>query len=167
LWLVSGFVFIALCVSLSLSHTHPCVPDSVITEAAGTYDAIVCPGGLPGAHHLAASAPLIALLKAQKAAGEGIYAAICASPAVVFAAHGLLGEGDAAMRATCYPAAKFRGALPHSDVTAADPRVVVDGKCVTSQGPGTSLEFGVALVECLLGSEASKKVEDALLIRRE
>ena len=59
-----------------------------------TFDAIVLPGGLPGAvcfqrffklkEHLRDSKTLTKLLEKQKEEGR-IYAAICASPAVVFA----------------------------------------------------------------------------------
>ena len=50
---------------------------------------------------------LIELLKAQKGASK-FYAAICASPAVVFAPHGLL---DGVDKAVCYPLEQFVSAL--------------------------------------------------------
>ena len=57
------------------------VADKAIDDCTGDkYDAIVLPGGMPGAEHLRDSAPLTAMLKEQKASGSGIYAAICASP---------------------------------------------------------------------------------------
>lgn len=55
-------------------------------------------GGMPGSERLRDSAPLAALLQAQKESGK-LYAAICAAPAVVFESQGLL-DGPA----TSHPA---------------------------------------------------------------
>lgn len=120
--------------------------------AAAPYDAIALPGGMPGAEHLRDSAPLTALLKAQRAAGR-VIGAVCASPAVVLVAHGLLTAADAA---TCHP--NFTSRLPNP--TAAARRVVVDagGTLVTSRGPGTSLEFALQLVATLDGAAAAAEV---------
>ncbi|MBN1510272.1 MAG: DJ-1/PfpI family protein [Sedimentisphaerales bacterium] len=132
------------------------VADAPIADCANTtYDCIALPGGMPGAEHLRDSAPLIAKLKEQKASGR-LYAAICASPAVVLQDHGLL-EG---VKATCFPS--LRDKLHPSDVL--DERVVVDGHCVTSQGPGTAIEFALKLVELLFGPDKAKEVAQALLV---
>jgi len=40
--------------------------------------------------------------------------------------------------------------------------VVVDGRVVTSRGPGTAIPFGLALIELLAGSEARRSVKDRL-----
>ena len=37
-------------------------------------------------------------------------------------------------------------------------RVQIDGKCVTSRGPGTAMEYSVILVEQLYGKEKAKEV---------
>jgi 4-methyl-5(b-hydroxyethyl)-thiazole monophosphate biosynthesis len=131
--------------------------DKTIDECVDeTWDAIVLPGGMPGAEHLRDSAPLADMLKKQKAGGSGIYAAICASPAVVFTAHDLL----PASGATCYPAPAFKEKVPGRS----DARVVVDGKCVTSQGPGTAIEFGLKLAELLVSKEKADEVAKAMLM---
>jgi 4-methyl-5(b-hydroxyethyl)-thiazole monophosphate biosynthesis len=132
------------------------VADTLIAECAGrTYDCIALPGGMPGAEHLRDSAPLIALLKGQRDAGR-LYAAICASPAVVLHHHGLL-EG---VKATCYPA--MQGQLDPSRVWR--DRVVVDGRCVTSQGPATAIEFALKLVELLVSPDKAREVAQAMLV---
>jgi len=132
------------------------VADAVITDCMDqTYDCIALPGGMPGAEHLRDSAPLITLLKKQKQAGR-LYAAICASPAVALMPHGLL-DG---VRATCYPS--LQGQLDAAN--ASDDRVVVDGNCVTSQGPGTAIEFALKLVELLFGPRKAKEVGDPMLV---
>lgn len=132
------------------------VADALIADCASqTYDGIALPGGMPGAEHLRDSAPLIAKLKEQKSAAR-LYAAICASPAVVLQYHGLL-EG---VKATCYPS--FLDRLDAGNVI--DDRVVVDGSCVTSQGPGTAIPFALKLVELLVSPDKSKEVAQAMLV---
>ena len=129
--------------------------DCLITDCTRqTYDLIVLPGGLPGAEFLRDSKELAEMLKKQKEAGR-FYAAICASPAVVFEYHGLLAD----KKATCYPAMAEK--LKNKQAT--NQRVVVDGNCITSQGPGTALEFSLKLVELLFGSEKSWELAKAML----
>ncbi len=115
-----------------------------------TFDLIALPGGMPGAEHLRDCHELIDMLRVQAAAGRW-YAAICAAPAVTLQQHDLL-KGK---RATCYPA--FMEQLDAA--TRVTERVVVDGNCVTSQGPGTALEFALTLVEVLFGQD--KRLETA------
>ena len=42
-------------------------------------------------------------------------------------------------------------------------RTVVDGKCVTSQGPATAMEFALKLVELVVSPEKSAEISKALL----
>ncbi len=106
------------------------------------YDLVVLPGGMPGAEHLRDSAVLLEILKRQRDT-ERWYGAICASPAVVLEPHGLL-QGR---QATCHPA--FVDRLTNRERV--ESRVVTDGPCLTSRGPGTAVEFALALVEKLYG----------------
>lgn len=129
------------------------VADAVISDCVGTvYDLIVLPGGMPGAEHLRDSGELTKMLKDQAASGR-LYGAICASPAVVLKPHGLLGN----KKATCYPSL-----LSELD-NAQQEKVVVDGNCITSQGPATALEFSLKLVELLLGKQKANEVAQAML----
>ena len=43
--------------------------------------------------------------------------------------------------------------------------MVVDGNLITSQGPGTALEFAGGIIASLLGDTVSKKVLDTMLVR--
>ena len=120
------------------------VADALIEDCVDeVYDLIVLPGGIPGAEYLRDSVPLMSLLQAQQVAGR-LYAAICASPAVALLPHGLL----TGRRATCFPS-YLTLLVEADDVTASEARVVVDGNLVTSRGPGTAIEFSLALVERL------------------
>jgi len=130
--------------------------DSLITDCKEkTYDLIVLPGGVPGAEAFRDNKTLIEMLKKQKESGR-FYAAICASPAIVFEHHGLLAD----KKATCFPAM----AEKLKNKQAANQRVVVDGNCITSQGPGTALEFALKLVEVLFGTEKSKEIANAMIV---
>jgi len=44
-----------------------------------------------------------------------------------------------------------------------DRKVIVDGNLITSQGPATSLDFALSLVEVLFGTEKAKKVANEML----
>lgn len=131
------------------------VADCLIGDCTNiTYDLIALPGGLPGAEYLRDCEPLIKMLKTQKDAGR-LYAAVCASPAVALATHGLL-DGK---QATCYPSCTDQ--LP--DASKASQRVVADGNCITSQGPGTAMEFAIELVRQLFGDATARQVAEAAL----
>ncbi|MFY9178775.1 MAG: DJ-1 family glyoxalase III [Venatoribacter sp.] len=121
------------------------------------FDAIVLPGGMPGAEHFASSGTLVSMLEEQNARGE-VVAAICAAPAVVLAKHGLL-EGR---RAVAYPG--FEEAIVQGGAELLRQNVVHDGNIITSRGPATAMEFALFLVEVLVGEKKAKEVQDGLLV---
>ncbi|HVU65331.1 MAG TPA: DJ-1 family glyoxalase III [Phycisphaerales bacterium] len=121
------------------------------------FDAIIIPGGGKGAENLHRSDAVSALIKRHHEAGK-IIAAICASPAVVLAPLGLL-EGK---HATCFPGLERRFS---PEVKACDISVCVDGKIVTSRGPGTAMEFSLKLVELLMGVQTAIKVGHSMLVQ--
>jgi len=129
--------------------------DCLIDDCRGEYDLIVLPGGMPGAERLRDCAALIERLREQRRAGRA-YAAICAAPAVALQPHGLL----AGHQATAHPG--FIEQLPAAQASSA--RVVVDGSCITSRGPGTALEFSLALVAQLFGQAAAEAVAAPLVV---
>lgn len=130
------------------------VPDATLDAALqDRYDMVVLPGGMPGASHLKDDARILALLK--KMAAEGRYtAAICAAP-MVLAEAGLL-QGR---QATSYPG--FLDGV--ADVSVSTSAVVQDGTVLTSRGPGTAMDFALALVEVLVGGDTRRQVETALV----
>jgi 4-methyl-5(b-hydroxyethyl)-thiazole monophosphate biosynthesis len=132
------------------------VADTLIGDCnSESFDMIVLPGGVPGAQNLRDSADLTELLKKQVGA-DGFFGAICASPAVVLQAHGLLEN----RRATSHPG--FTDQLePNAFI---ESRVVVDGNCITSRGPGTALEFALKLVELLYGKEKAREVGEPMVL---
>jgi 4-methyl-5(b-hydroxyethyl)-thiazole monophosphate biosynthesis len=119
------------------------------------FDLIVLPGGRGGAEAMRDCAPLIERLRRQKDAGK-LYGAICASPGVALAPHGLLDD----VAATGHPG--FQDPLPNQQRV--QERVVRDGNCLTSQGPGTALEYALALVEALFGAEKREQVSAPMVL---
>lgn len=117
------------------------------------FDMIVLPGGMPGSEHLKNDVRIIALLQNMSAAGKYV-AAICAAPMALHAAGLLQGR-----RATSYPGVLDQ--LPGTHIICAD-AVVVDGRLVTSRGPGTAMDFSLMLVELLLGRARRDAVEAPL-----
>lgn len=121
------------------------------------YDLIALPGGMPGAEHLRDTPALIAQLRAQDARAA-LFGAICAAPGVVLGTHGLIGT----RRATAYPG--FERLLPAGSFL--DQRVVRDGHLLTSRGPGTALEFALALVDALGLADKVAQLATGMLVRR-
>jgi 4-methyl-5(b-hydroxyethyl)-thiazole monophosphate biosynthesis len=131
------------------------VPDAPLDALNGaTFDMIVLPGGMPGTEKLRADPRVIDLVEDMAADGKWV-AAICAAPLVLEAA-GLL--ADRAF--TSHPSVADR--LPSGERR--EERVVVDGRLVTSQGPGTCMEFALKLVELVDGADKAAAIGDAMRV---
>jgi len=132
------------------------VPDMSLDEAlAQEFDMVVLPGGLPGADNLDADARIHDILKAMADSGKFV-GAICAAPNVLANAGLLSGK-----QATSYPG--FLDKLNLDDVTYTGGAVERDGKVITSRGPGTAMDFGLAIIEALEGAERRDSVEAGLV----
>jgi 4-methyl-5(b-hydroxyethyl)-thiazole monophosphate biosynthesis len=120
------------------------------------WDLIVLPGGMPGALHLHDCTDLVQLLQRQ-ITGNRWLAAICAAPAVVLGRHNLIPQAQA----TGYPSTQPELARQVAEVL--QDAVVVDGKLITSQGPGTAMAFALKLVELLCGADEAQEVARGLV----
>jgi protein DJ-1 len=130
--------------------------DKLFSEAAKeSFDCVVLPGGLGGAKAMADSKEVGELLKKYEADGK-IIAAICAAPTVLLAHSVALGKNI-----TSYPS--FKDKLDSKFKYDDHSLVVVDGKLITSRGPGTAFDFGLKLAEILQGKETAEKVTKGLL----
>jgi 4-methyl-5(b-hydroxyethyl)-thiazole monophosphate biosynthesis len=130
------------------------VPDVEIDDVDAThFDMIVLPGGLKGAQTLAKDQRVARLLPRFQE-GDRYIAAICAAPTVL-AAHGMI----AGRRLTSHPSVKeqLTGAVYDEG------RVVIDGRLVTSRGPGTAMEFAMALVQILVGRKKVEEINQGVL----
>lgn len=135
--------------------------DTVIADinpAPADTEWLICPGGMPGAVNLYECPKVAELLAAQYAAG-GRVAAICASPAVVFAPLGFLEN----RRATCYPG--MEGLVNSRGTMMTGEGVVKDGNVITGRGPGYTFAFGLAIVAETLGQEAADTVAAGMLLK--
>lgn len=128
------------------------------------YDMLFLPGGMPGTLNLKACQPLCDAACRFAAAGAGMGAvgkqitAICAAPSI-FAELGLL-EGH---KATANPGFQ-QVVAEHGAELCADAPVVEDDNIVTSQGMGTAVDLGLALVRRLMGAEAEAKVKAGIVV---
>ena len=118
-----------------------------------TFDAVMIPGG-KGARSLAADTRILEAVRDFRTAGKWI-GAICAAPLVLQAAGILNG-----VRATCHPsvAAELTSARHENQ------RVVVDGRIITSQGPGTAFEFALTLIRLAEGPAAADTVAGPMIL---
>jgi 4-methyl-5(b-hydroxyethyl)-thiazole monophosphate biosynthesis len=115
-------------------------------------DILVLPGGNPGYLNLERDQRVLRLIRAAYKAGKYV-AAICAAPHVL----GVAGIMEGAT-ATCYPGLEIPGAQ-----RVEEERVVRQGTIITSQGPGTAIDFALDLVEVLTTKENAREVRKALL----
>jgi len=118
-------------------------------------EAVILPGGLPGATNLRDDPRVLAACKYMADRGRWV-AAICAGP-IVLAEAGLLDGHEA----TSYPA--FRDRLGSAKVVT-DETVVISGRVMTSSGPGTALDFALSLVAVLSGPELAVEISKAMLV---
>jgi 4-methyl-5(b-hydroxyethyl)-thiazole monophosphate biosynthesis len=137
------------------SHCITLIADQLFADFSGPFDAIVLPGGQPGAKNLAASPRLLDLIRRTFERGA-LCAAICAGPTVLGASGILKG-----FRATCYPGNEeaLYGA------TVAEEPVVRDRTIITGRGVGTAIPFALEIIAYLTGSEMAEKVRAAVLYR--
>jgi 4-methyl-5(b-hydroxyethyl)-thiazole monophosphate biosynthesis len=128
----------------------------LIDVADDEFDAVVLPGGLGAAETFRDSTLLVEVLKQQKFDGK-LVAAICASPAIVLQHHNLY--PNAIM--TGYPGMKEQ--IPAEQWRQKRVTYDVNHNLLTSQGPGTALEFAMEIVILLSGKEHAWKVAEPMV----
>ncbi len=116
-------------------------------------DAVVLPGGMPGAANLAASEVVLECVR-EMHRRKKLVCAICAAPIALAAAAVISGR-----KVTCYPG--FEKRLPGAIYTGA--RVERDANIITGKGPGAALEFALAIVEELAGADAADKLKKGMI----
>ena len=141
--------------SVTGSHNITVSADKKLSDLKRDFDAVILPGGMPGAMHLHNSSEVNDFIKDMNAKG-GLIAGICAAPSVVMAPIGLLDN----KAATCYPGDQIDFA---KSTKYKDEAVVADGNIITSQGPGTAIEFAFAIVEKLIGKDTVKNLRKRVL----
>ncbi|KAA8726221.1 protein deglycase YajL [Ewingella americana] len=130
---------------------------ALVDVADNDFDAIVLPGGVKGAECFRDSPLLVETVRQMHFAGK-VVAAICAAPALVLEYHDL------------FPIANITGFPGLKDKIAAnkwsDRRVMHDPRVnlLTSQGPGSSMEFTLKLIELLFDRAKAAEIAAQLVM---
>jgi len=126
---------------------------SIEAISSKSIDMIVLPGGAEGTNILASNKTVQSLLKEFKKKDKFI-SAICAAPYALHKA-GVLNQNY-----TCYPSfeknIRAKGYEEASDI-------VIDGKVLTSRGPGTAMCFALEIVKILTNDHTYISVKNGLL----
>lgn len=117
------------------------------------FDVLLLPGGSAGTQALQSNRDILETIR-NFIRQEKIVGAICAAPLVLQAAGIMAGR-----EATCHPAVRDRMKAPRL----LDDPVVISGNVITSQGPGTTIDFALAVIEMMDGQEASEAVAEGLV----
>ncbi len=132
------------------------IPDTSIDKInPSDFDVIVLPGGYPGFVNLGEDGRVLKLVEEMDSKNKHI-TAICGAPSVLSKAGVIKGK-----KATIHPG----GIEFLTDAQYLNERVVVDGRLITSQGPGTAMEFSMKLVEVLAGKSKVEEVNKEVLAK--
>lgn len=138
------------------SHGIEIVSDLLLEEVEeiSDYDALVLPGGMPGATNLRDDSRVISAVQRMNEEGR-VVAAICAAPIVLEEA-GVTGG----KKLTSYPgfAPRLASGIYSEEI------VCEDGNLITSRGPATAILFAMKLAEKLVGQEAAEALAQELLL---
>ncbi|MBL7115333.1 MAG: DJ-1/PfpI family protein [Kiritimatiellae bacterium] len=118
------------------------------------YDVLLIPGGMGGTQRLQKHQGVLEAIRTFSDHAKWI-GAICAGPLVLQSA-GILEE----KLVTCHPGVRDQLTAPRES----NSRVVVDGRIVTSQGPGTAFEFALRFIELIDSPKAMQAVADGLVL---
>ena len=142
---------------ISGSHGIKVTPDIDIKDIVldDELEAVILPGGLPGATNLEENADVQKAIDFADANGKYI-CAICAAPQIL--GHKGLVKGKEAI---AYPGfeCELEGAIISEDY------VVFDGNIITAKGAGVATEFGLKIVSVLKDAELAEKIGKAIQMK--
>lgn len=121
---------------------------------ADKYDALIIPGGMPGAANLRDNGEVIDLVKRFYNENK-IVAAICAGPIVLKKA-GIIEN----KKVTCYPG--FEKEL--EPIHFSHDIVVQDGNLITSRGPATAMYFAFGILQNLADEDIVENLKKDMLL---
>ena len=136
------------------SHGVTVKSDVLLDSIPGdsSFEAVFCPGGMPGSVNLSQSWKVNELI--VRTAQTGVVAAICAAPGALSRAGVFSG-----VRITAHPSAVSE--ISNADVDArAD--VVRDGNLITSRGAGTAMAFALEIASALEGAQKALEVSSSI-----
>lgn len=151
--------------AVTCSRSLRIVPDVALGDVAGSFDAVVLPGGAQGAENLASSSLVGRHLKSQWQRGR-IVAAICAAPIALLRHE--IGKG---LTVTSHPSVReqLEGAYTWSRERVVESGAIASAEVatpplITSQGPGTAFEFALTLVRRMRGVDVERAVAGPLIL---
>ncbi len=121
-----------------------------------SYDAVIIPGGLPGATNLRDNSQVIETVKKINESGK-LTAAICAGPIVLQKA-GVIKD----KKVTSYPG--FEDELKSGIYT--HENVVRDGNVITARGPALAVDFAIEIIKYLLGEGKAEELKQDILYKK-
>ncbi len=116
---------------------------------------IILPGGIPGTPNLNAHKGLMNEIR-NFASSDRLLAAICAAPMILGEAGLLKGK-----TAVIYPGMEIH----LKDAEIGKDTVAIDGNIITSKGPGTAMDFALAIVGLLKDQGAVDDLKSAMLLK--
>lgn len=128
----------------------------LVDIADDEFDAVILPGGVGGAEVFRDSTVLVEIVRQQMYEGK-LVAAICAAPALVLAHHGLYHEA----LMTCHPS--FESHIEKKNWRVKRVTYDVNHNLLTSQGPGTALEFSMEIIINLSGKAHAWTVAEPMV----
>lgn len=144
-------------VSVVADMTRSMFNEKAGVEGTSGKDVLVFPGGMPGTTNLAKDAELIGLMNRHYAEG-GTLAAICAAPGLVLSQLPSL-KGK---RFTCYDGCETAPIAKGGEYVKSS--YVADGNLITGRGPGSAVDFALAIVEHQKGSALAKEIRAGMMI---
>ncbi len=138
-------------------HGIKVIPDIDINDIVldDSLEAVILPGGLPGATNLENDGRVQQAIDFASSNGKYI-CAICAAPQIL--GHKGLLKGK---NAIAYPG--FEKELEGAFIS--DDYVVLAGNIITAKGAGVATEFGLKIVSVLKGDDVAEKIGSAIQMR--
>lgn len=133
-----------------------------IDKIAAEYDAdiLILPGGGPGAKTFCDSDTVLELVKQFRERGKFV-GAICAGTTTLVKSYEKEAGKVQKVTVTSHPSVEKE--IRDKGWSYSSERVVVDGRVVTSRGPGTALLFALTIVEMLCGAQKREEVAGPMI----
>ena len=142
-------------INITCSRNVVLIADTTLDKVMhDDFDMLILPGGQPGTNNLNNDPRIHTLIKRLNQNNKAI-AAICAAPLILANAGVLNGKV-----ATSYP--RTLNAATWPDIKLSNNAVEIDGNILTSQGPGTAIEFALTLIQQLTDQVTRHTVETGL-----
>ncbi len=135
------------------THGIKIIADKTITDVApDDIDAVILPGGLPGADNLRLNEKVNEFIDVAVKQDKFV-CAICAAPRIL-GEKGLLKN----KKAICYPG--FEQYLIGAEVV--DNGCVCDGKIITAKGMGKAVDFSCTIIEALKDKQTAENIKNSI-----